>query len=52
MNDPIYTFLYLGAQCFTTLFVLGVASVILAPPDDDDDDQGGGILQPAYTTNR
>ena len=50
MNDPIYAFLYYGAQFFTTFFVLGMASIILA--DDDDDDQDGGILQPCYVTNR
>ncbi len=45
----LYDFLYYGAQCFTTFFVLGVASVILsAEQDDDDDDRDGGILQPCY----
>ena len=43
-----YDFFYFGAQCFTTLFVLGVASAILEPGDDDDDDRDGGILQPCY----
>lgn len=51
MNDPIYDFLYYGAQFFSTFFVLGVASIVLEA-DDDDDDQDGGILQPAYVTNR
>lgn len=45
----LYDFLHFSAQCFTTLFALGVASVILKPVDnDDDDDQDGGILQPCY----
>ena len=45
----LYDFLYYGAQCFTTFFVLGVASVILSSEqDDDDDDMDGGILQPCY----
>jgi len=44
----LYDFLYFGSQCFTTLFALGVASVILKPVDDDDDDQDGGTLQPCY----
>jgi len=45
----LYDFLYYGAQCFTTFFVLGVASVILsAEQDDDDDDRDGGILQPCH----
>lgn len=44
----LYDFLYFGAQCFTTLFVLGVASIILEPVDDDDDDLDGGILQPCH----
>lgn len=44
----LYDFLYFGAQCFTTLFALGVASAILKPVDDDDDDQDGGTLQPCY----
>ena len=44
----LYDFLYFGAQCFTTFFVLGVASVILEAGDDDDDDKDGGILQPCY----
>jgi len=45
----LYDLLYFGAQCFTTFFVLGVASVILEPADDDDDDgEDGGILQPCY----
>ena len=49
----LYDFFYYGAQAFTTVFVLGVASVILAPSDDDDDDdRDGGILQPCYVTNR
>jgi hypothetical protein len=53
MTDPIYAFLLFGAKFFTTLFVLGVASVILdAENDDDDSDQDGGILQPCYVTNR
>lgn len=51
MTDPIYSFLYYGAQFFTTMFVLGVASVLFET-DDDDDDQDGGILQPCYVTNR
>lgn len=51
MHDAIYSFLYFGAQFFTTLFVLGVASVIL-DAEDDDDDQDGGILQPCYATNQ
>ena len=52
MHDPIYKFLYFGAQFFTTLFVLGVASAILDAEQDDDDDQDGGILQPCYVTNQ
>ena len=48
----LYTFLIVGAKLFSTLFVLGVASVILEPFDDDDDDRDGGILQPVYVTNR
>ena len=48
----LYDFLFFSAQCFSTLFVLGVASVILEPSDDDDDDQDGGILQPCYVTNQ
>lgn len=45
----LHDFFYYGAQCFTTFFVLGIASVILsAEQDDDDDDRDGGILQPCY----
>ena len=50
-HDPIYDFLFYGAQFFTTFFVLGVASAILdAEQDDDDDDEDGGTLQPCYVT--
>lgn len=49
----LYDFLLFGAKLFSTLFVLGLASMVLGPIDDDDDDnQDGGILQPAYVTNR
>lgn len=48
----LYDFFYYGAQCFTTFFVLGVASVILNASDDDDDDRDGGILQPCYVRNQ
>ena len=48
----LHDFFLFGAKLFSTLFVLGVASVILEQVDDDDDDQGGGILQPVYVTNR
>ena len=48
-----YDFLLLGAKLFSTLFVLGLTSIVLEPIDDDDDDDlGGGILQPVYVTNR
>ena len=47
----LHDFLWYGFQTFSTFFVLGVASVVLAE-DDDDDDQDGGILQPCYVTNR
>ena len=49
-SDPIYDFLFYGAQFFTTFFVLGVASALLDSEDDDDDDQDGGILQPCYSS--
>ena len=44
----LHDFLLFGAQCFSTFFVLGVASVILETDDDDDDDRDSGILQPCY----
>ena len=49
-NDPVYDFLFYGAQFFTTFFTLGVASALLDSErgDDDDDDPQGGILQPCY----
>ena len=47
-----YDFLLLGAKLFSTLFVLGLAAIVLELTDDDDDDQDGGILQPVYVTNR
>ena len=47
----LYDFLYFGAQCFTTFFVLGVASVILEAGDDDDD-LGGGKLIPCHQQSR
>jgi hypothetical protein len=43
----LHDFLLFGAQCFSTLFILGVATVVLEI-DDDDDDRDGGILQPCY----
>ena len=49
-SDPIYDFLFYGAQFFTTFFVLGVASALLDVEDDDDGDQDGGILQPCYSS--
>ena len=50
-SDPIYDFLFYGAQLFATFFVLGVASALLDSGDnDDDDDQDGGILQPCYSS--
>lgn len=51
-HDPIYDFLYYGAQFFTTFFALGVAAAILdaEQEDDDDDDFDGGILQPCCVT--
>lgn len=55
MYDPIYEFLLLGSQVFTTFFLLGIGSIIIDEmfdDDDDDDDQDGGILQPCYVTNR
>ncbi len=44
----LHDFLLFGYQLFATMFVLGVASVVLSPneEDDDDDDRDGGILQP------
>lgn len=48
----LHDFLVFGYQMFGTLFVLGVASVILDNEDDDDDEPGGGILQPVYVNNR
>ncbi len=51
-SDPIFDFLLLGAKVFSTLFVLGVASIVFETENDDDDDQDGGILQPCYVTNR
>ncbi len=47
----LQTFLWFAFQAFSTFFVLGVASVVLAE-DNDDDDQDGGILQPCYVTNQ
>ena len=52
-SDPLYDFLYYGAQFFTAFFTLGVASIVMDDlADDDDDDGGGGMLQPCYVTNR
>ena len=48
----LHDFLMFGYQLFATLFVLGVATVILDNEDDDDDEPGGGILQPVYVNNR
>lgn len=48
----LYDFLLFGAKLFSTLFVLGLALIVLEPTDDDDDDLGGGKLQPVYATNR
>ena len=47
----LHDLLYYGYQLFGTIFVLGVASMVLETADDDDDDQDGGILQPCYITN-
>lgn len=48
----LHDFFFYGYQIFATMFVLGIASIILEENDDDDDDQGGGTLQPCYVTNR
>ena len=47
----LHDLFFYGYQLFGTIFVLGVASVVLETADDDDDDQDGGILQPCYITN-
>ena len=41
----LHQFLFIGYQLFATVFVLGVATVIL-DTEDDDDDPSGGILEP------
>ena len=52
-HDTLYTILLLGAKTFSTMFVLGVASIIFeVENNDDDDDGGGGMLQPVYVRNR
>lgn len=49
----LHDFLLFGYQLFATMFVLGVASVVLSPneEDDDDDDRDGGILQPVAVSS-
>jgi hypothetical protein len=47
-SDPIYDFLYFGAQFFIAFSILGVASMVLESQDDDDDDPRGGTMIPCY----
>jgi hypothetical protein len=48
----LHDFFFYGYQIFGTMFVLGVATIVLETGDDDDDDRDGGILQPCYSTQQ
>jgi len=48
----LHDLFFYGYQLFGTMFVLGVATIVLESGDDDDDDRDGGILQPCYSTQQ